>query len=324
MLRRSGQLDVAVSVVNHELREGLRACLLSLPPACEGLGWRATVVDNVSRDGSLEMLETEFGCCSVIRNQARLGFGANHNQVLERALEAREARYVLVLNNDTELEPGSVAELVQFMDSQPGVGAASPRMLSSAGERHDILFRYPSVAGHLRWSLRPTRRASAAVGRPGWLNGACLLLRAQALEEVGVFDTRFFMFFEDTDLQARLRDAGWSSAICDRASVVHQVGQTVKKPELRLAMECQLLRSRYLYFLKHHGLLQAKTVAWTTRLVLSARAGKLVLERALGRPRADADGGLHALLELARYDPRSPLRHELAEDAYELSGGQKG
>src|ERR1700737_1865242 len=108
-------LEGEISLVNTNNRALLNACLASLPEACAGLNWHVTVVDNESLDGSAEMVATRFPTAQLIRNAKRLGFGANHNQVLVPALESH-VRHVLILNEDTELDPGSVRELVAFAD----------------------------------------------------------------------------------------------------------------------------------------------------------------------------------------------------------------
>lgn len=300
-------VDVEISVVNTDNAELLQRCLASLPAAAGTITWRATVVDNASRDGSAEVVRREFPWARVLENGCRLGFSANHNQVVDEVVSRVSARYVLVLNEDTELEPESLQELVAFADHRQGLGAAGPRLIGGDGREQPSYFCFPGVAHEFWGTLSPGRQAQQPENG-GWLNGSCLLVRTDALREVGTLDERFFIFFEDTDLGLRLHDAGWHSAVCDTARVVHHEHQTVSQSSVGSWMEQQVLRSRYLYFRKHHGRYRAWLVAALVRIALAARAAKALAGSLRG------DGGerrLAALLwRLACYDPEVPLPHE--------------
>jgi GT2 family glycosyltransferase len=301
-------LDVEVSLVNTNNRDLLRACLGSLPEAAGALRWHATVVDNASDDGSPEVVRIEFPWARLIENPQRAGFSANHNQVIGDVVSHDSARYVLVLNEDTELEPGSLEKLVSFADREDRLGAAGPRLVEKDGREQVSYYRFPAVLDQFWWTLRPgqtPRRAETA----GWLNGSCLLVRTKALRQVGSLDARFFIFFEDTDLGLRLYRAGWRSAVCESSRVVHHGHQTVSQSGVGTHMERQMLRSRYLYFRKHHGRYPAALVVALVRMALGVRAGKAFLTGSITR-----DGGERRLAgflwSLARYDPVAPLPHE--------------
>jgi N-acetylglucosaminyl-diphospho-decaprenol L-rhamnosyltransferase len=300
-------LDVEISLVNTNSRELLRACLESLSAACAGLSWRATVVDNASIDGSEEMVRREFEEVDLLRNDVARGFSANHNRVLRRALE-REPRYVLILNEDTVLEPGSVRELVDFCDERPTVGAAGPVITGGDGALQRSYFRFPTFGEHAAACLRPGREPPAPDGH-GWLNGSCVLVRLEALRQVGLLDEQFFIFFEDTDLGVRLDQAGWRSAVCPSARILHHGHQVVSQPVYGNRMERQMVRSRYLYFRKHHGAAQAGLLALVIRAAFALRAVKALGEGLLLR-RTGERGLATVLWDLARYDPRLALSHE--------------
>ncbi len=245
--------DVEVSIVNHENRELLRVCLDSIPDACTGLDWHATVIDNASRDASLDMLATDYPDISVVANRNRLGFGANHNQVIRRLIARRSARYVLVLNDDTELMPRAVGKMSEVLDHHPRLAAVVPTILDVRGRAGPNRQCYPTARSALRhdWGRQQGESPSGDVS--GWLQGCCLLLRLAALEEVGGFDERFFLFYEDADLSRRLELAGWGLATCPEAIVTHRGHASVFKPGLADVTPKQGLRSRYLYHSKHLG-----------------------------------------------------------------------
>jgi N-acetylglucosaminyl-diphospho-decaprenol L-rhamnosyltransferase len=300
-------LDVEISLVSTDNRSLVQACLRSLGEACRGLDWHVTVVDNASSDGTNEMVREEFPEARLIRNERRLGFSANHNKVVGPVLEEDSARYVLVLNEDTELDPGSVAALVTYADTHPRAGVVGPAIFGEDGERQPSLFPLPRAWSQIGWALLPGLNPRKPKGA-GWLNGSCLLIRVPALREIGTLDERFFIFFEDTDLGYRMRDAGWTSDLVEEARILHHGHMTVSQPALGSTMERQMLRSRYLYFEKHHGRRRARVVATGVRVALFMRAVKAWFDKhkaADGRP-------AHALLwSAARYEPTTPLPHEI-------------
>jgi N-acetylglucosaminyl-diphospho-decaprenol L-rhamnosyltransferase len=303
-------LDVEISLVNTSNRDLLERCLASLPAACERLAWHVTVVDNASTDGSAELVEERFPEARLRRNEIRLGFSTNHNLVLRPAVAEGFARYLLILNEDTELRPGAVTELVRFCDGRPEIGAAGPTLVLPDGRKQQSLPPLPltDFRDELIRMFRPTRPFPQATRVR--LQGSCVLVRAEALRRIGLLDERFFIFFEDTDLCRRLWDAGWSCAVCEDAVVLHHEHQTVSKRPYGTAMERQMLRSRYLYFRKHHGRGRTLILVSAARLALALRAAKALVEAVGGR---DPSGGQRArmLLDLASYDPRVALLHEI-------------
>ena len=285
----------------------MRACLRTLPAALAGLTARVTVIDNVSRDGSLEMLAAEFPEVRVVANDVRLGFGANHNQVVRRLVAEGSARHVLVLNDDTELAAEAVTRMVAMLDSRPDLGAVVPTVLDNDGRRSATRLAYPTARSWLRADRFDVTELPDP--RNGWLQGACLLLRVDALRQVDGFDERFFLFYEDVDLSRRLVQAGWGLGVCPEATVVHHGHATVFRPELTRDTYRQGLRSRYLYFAKHVGRRRAALLSAAGRVILLARAAKGGLVWARTRQPAHRDRA-HHLLVLARFAPRRTLPHE--------------
>lgn len=297
--------EVVISIVNHENRDLVRACLLSLPAACKGLDWRATVIDNVSGDGSLEMLAGEFPDVTVVANHTRMGFGANHNQVLRPLLAQSREGYVLVLNDDTTLRPAAVTRLVQMLDADPRLAAVVPTILDLQGRAGANRIAYPRAAS--AWTCDWTDRTEPPDHDHGFLQGCCLLLRVAALAQVGPFDERFFLFYEDTDLSRRLADAGWGLGVCPEAEVVHVGHATVFKPDLVALTPLQGRRSRYLYFCKHEGRAKAEAITIVGQLLLLTRAAKAVAGATL-RHNPTSGERARRLLALARFNPRRPIR----------------
>src|ERR1022692_1698354 len=187
-----GVVDVHISVVNTNNRDLLKRCLSSLPEACGQVAWRATVVDNASSDGGAQLVTEQFPWALLMRNSEREGFSANHNKVIVPVVRDRTARYVLILNEDTELAPRCVAKLVECADRDPRVGAVGPRIQGPHGEYEQSFFPFPSLASEVQATLLPGRRRRSGSPRTGWLNGSCILTSADAITEIGSLDERVF------------------------------------------------------------------------------------------------------------------------------------
>jgi N-acetylglucosaminyl-diphospho-decaprenol L-rhamnosyltransferase len=303
--------DLVISVICTDNRAALESCLQALPLAAEGLSWHATVVDNACTDGAGEMVHDRFPWATVICNEVRRGFSSNHNQALLPVIEQSSARYVMILNDDTILDPLSLATMVSMMDQNPDLGALGPSMRGIDGAAQDSLLSFPTPVRIALQSLRPGRAAPPPGDRAGWLNGSCVLLRPQAVRDVGTLDERFFIFFEDTDLGLRLRDGGWRSTVAPDAGMIHLEHSTVSMPALNSSMARQMLRSQWLYVGKHNGPKKAAMVAGLVRACLTARLVKAFTLGWLRRDQQELEKARH-LLVLARYRASEPLPHESA------------
>lgn len=302
-------LDVEISLVNTSNRELVRTCLASLPGACEVLRWHVTVVDNASTDGSGDMIAAEFPLAHLIHNHRRRGFSANHNEVIGPVVRDGTARYVLILNEDTILDPGSVARLVHEGDRRPQAGALGPVIRGVDGRVQPSYHRFPSVTQQIVGSLAGSSGLHD-FRRPGWLNGSCVLVRVDALRRIGLLDEGFFIFFEDTDLGYRLHQAGYESMVCGQATIVHVGHQTVASPAHGSAFERQMQRSRYLFLAKHRGAHAAHLCSAGVRAGIALRALKAAAAGWLRRDDSEMRLG-RTLADLARYRPTTPLPHEL-------------
>jgi N-acetylglucosaminyl-diphospho-decaprenol L-rhamnosyltransferase len=300
--------DVVISVVCTNNRAALEGCLEALSAACDGLRWQATVVDNAGTDGTSEMVRERFPWATLIRNERPRGFSDNHNLTILPALEREEARYVLVLNDDTVFDPGALATMVAEMDAAPDIGALGPRIRGLDGEPQQSLFEFPTTGRFIARQFQIAGPGAEPDNGDGWLNGSCLLLRASALAEVGSLDPEYFIFYEDTDLGLRLRQGGYRSALSAKAGMVHLEHQTVSTPALSSVMARQMLRSQWLYALRHHGRGRALLVSTGTRAALLLRWLKAKLGALLGD--LEERDQAKRLLRLARYRPSQPLPHE--------------
>jgi len=248
-------LVLSIIIVNWNVCDLLRDCLRSLyqqmrmPANC----WELILVDNHSEDGSVEMLREEFPGAILMVNSENLGFAKANNQ----AFRICRGRYVLLLNPDTVILDHAVDRMMEILEARPDVAALGCPLLNpdrslqqrwTGGSQPGLL----NLTCHF---LLPYRLLSASIlSKPlclekepvndkevGWVSGACMLLRREALGEQ-IFDERFFLYGEDLELCNRLVHAGWKVIYTPRAQVVHHGGRATE----RQTSEVQLSRLRNL------------------------------------------------------------------------------
>ena len=251
--------ELSVCIVSWNTRDLLEACLASLAADPDSDGWEIIVVDNASTDGSPDMVAEAYPQVLLIAHSRNLGFSGGSNAGLQRAT----GRHLLILNPDTRVEAGALSGLVQHLDTHPDVGAAGPRLIGGDGTLELSCGRSPSIGAEIvhklllhrvfpffrfgRWDHESTRSV-------GWVTGACLMVRREAADQVGLLDTRIFMCFEDLDWCMRLRRAGWEIAYCPAHCVVHLGGQSIQQNREEMLVVSQ--QSLFYLFEKHSGHLQ--------------------------------------------------------------------
>jgi N-acetylglucosaminyl-diphospho-decaprenol L-rhamnosyltransferase len=296
--------DLSVSIVNTGSRELLLACLASLA----GTAAEIVVLDNASEDGSVATVRERFPDVRVIAQRQRAGFGANHNTVIR----ATTGRYVYVLNEDTTADDWGFEALTAYLDAHPRVAALGPRLVYPDGRVQDSAWRFPTpLVSMLSLAtlgrLGVTQSRGDAPHAVDWVMGAALLLRREALEEVGLFDEGFFLYSEEVDLQARLHRAGWEVHYFPEVKVVHHESQfSADIPERRIN---EMWRSRHRYWNKHHSAAGARIAALATGAQYAARA--------LLAPTMRRDPGLAGRMRLHARDAwrvTGPGLRELADE----------
>ncbi len=246
-------MDITIIIVNYNSKDLLRNCLNSIYATVHNISHEIIVVDNASSDGSQVMVGTEFPTIHLIKNERNYGFGAANNQ----ALAIMQGRYALLLNTDTMLKEKAVSELFSFMETHPDAAIACGQLLNADGSKQNSIASFPSI-----WTLLfnipvieklfPHRYPSKRYDHKNPIEvdsgiGACLLVRKQAINEVGLFDERYFFFFEETDWALRMKNAGWKVYHVPSAHIYHLQGQSIGH-DIRSRIE--FYRSRYQFFLK--------------------------------------------------------------------------
>ena len=251
--------DVSISLVNTSSRELLLACHDSL----RGVDAEIVVLDNASEDGSAAAVRDRFPDVRVIEQRHRAGFGANHNAVIR----ATSGRYVFVLNEDTTSDDWGLERMVAHLDANPRVAVLAPRLVYPDGRPQASAWRFPSPAAAALGLLTLSRAGIVQSGGTetrdvDWAMAAAILVRREALDEVGLFDEGFFIYSEETDLCRRLRDAGRRTQHFPDVTVVHHESQfSAGIPERRIN---EMWRGRHRYWRKHHSSPGARAAALCT------------------------------------------------------------
>lgn len=323
-------LDASVVIVSFNTREVLRECLEALRRESAGLTVETIIVDNGSTDGSVEMIRNGYPEVRLLVSPINLGFGGANNLAFERA----RGRYVILLNSDAFLTPGSLRRSVAHMDLNRHIGLGGGRLIGRDGSPQPSARTFPALLTDLfvHTGLSARFPESHLFGRfdrtwadpmeqacVDWVPGAYSIVRAQALAAAGPFDRRFFLYYEEVDLCRRIKAAGYSIWYWPDVPVVHIGGESSRQvASLEMSRSgAQLtlwrMRSTLLYYRKHHGVAAAAArlleTGWYTLRALRRRLSRdAERRREAGYFRAQASLMRQAWRETAggRVSPEQP------------------
>lgn len=262
-------VDLSIVIISWNTCRLLDECLVSIyknPPSGEYEVW---VVDNNSHDGTQQMVREKYPQVNLIANKENLGFARANNQAIRKS----QGRFVLCLNPDTEVQAGAIDLLVDFMEEHAAAGGAGPYLFNSDGSFQVSAYPMPNL-GREFWRLFKLDRihksslydvhcqGAQEVCQVEVLKGAAMLLRREAIEQVGLFDEDYFVYTEEVDLCYRLNRTGWGIYWVPEAKVLHHEGQSTHKVAEKMFL--QLYRSKILFFRKRYGLLSS----WIYKLIL--------------------------------------------------------
>jgi GT2 family glycosyltransferase len=260
-------------VVNTNGREYLLACLAAIERAHPvGVEREILVLDNASEDGSAEAVRALGGEIRLIALSRRTGKAENDSTLMREA----QGKYCLLLNEDSELQPGSVEALLEVMEREPKAAAATAQLLDSDGRPVPCAWRFPGVgtalAGAFFLHRRLTVQSKGRVVRSvDWAQSSALMVRREAAAAVGYMDPEFFVYYDECDFAKRLREAGRHSLYVPAAEAVHhdQLSTDLARGLPRIV---EFHRNRDLYMRKHHGRAAAVAVRILTAWSYAARA----------------------------------------------------
>jgi GT2 family glycosyltransferase len=257
-------MDVSIVIVNWNTRELLGNCLASIISETRKATYEIIVVDNASADGSASMCEQDFPRVTLIANKANRGFAAANNQGMAIAA----GRYILLLNPDTIVLEQAIDRCVTYADHRPDIGVVGCQVLEADGKIQQTGFCFPSpwtlfltLSGlprlfpHVRFFSQPqlgswNRQSERDIDV---ISGMFMLVRRDAIRDVGFMDESYFVYAEETDWCFRFHQAGWRRVFYPGAQIIHIDGGGKSTSQVNVKMLVQLQKSLMIYFRKNLG-----------------------------------------------------------------------
>jgi len=267
--------DISIVIVNWNTVGLLRDCLRSIYATTRDLAFEVIVVDNASSDGSVEMVRREFSGAILIANDANLGFAPANNQ----GIAVASGRHILLLNSDTVVLEGALQRTLAFADAHPEAAVVGCRVLNPDRSLQNSCFMFPSL---LNWFLFatyldrifPRSRFFGREQMTWWMRddvrevevvtGCFMLVRREAIDEVGVMDPGFFMYVEETDWCYRFHRAGWKCLFTPDGEIVHIGGGSAPKLSARRAA---IGNASFMRFMRKHW---SRPATFAGRLLLAS------------------------------------------------------
>jgi N-acetylglucosaminyl-diphospho-decaprenol L-rhamnosyltransferase len=259
-------VDITIVLVNYNTGHLLDRLFSAIAAAQGDLRLQLIVIDNASRDRSVEILRSKYPFVELIENTANVGFGRANNQALARM----RGRYLLLLNTDAFVSSDTLVKTFRFMEENPRSGIVGVKLVGEDGSLQpscrffptpwnvfvvanglDRLFPKTRLVDDLEWDHKGVRECD-------WVPGCYYMVRKEVIEQVGLFDPRFFLYYEEIDHCRRARQAGWNVTYCGDTCVVHVGGESAKTSSAITKAGRQIaslqVESELLYFRKHYGL----------------------------------------------------------------------
>lgn len=253
-------MKLSICLINWNTRDLLRACLRSIERNPPSVPYEVIVVENASTDGSAKMVREEFPEVILIENEQNIGYAAGNNQAIRTA----RGEYLLLLNPDTEVYAGTLDRALAFLESHPEAGAIGARQRLPNGSIQPSVraFPYPLLLffeGVGLSRLFPRHRLFAGY-RMGWFQydqvqavdqpmGTFFLVRRAVVEQVGLMDEAFPLFFNDVDWCYRIKQAGWKIYFVPEVEILHHGGQSTSQVRREAILESHRALQRF--YAKH-------------------------------------------------------------------------
>jgi N-acetylglucosaminyl-diphospho-decaprenol L-rhamnosyltransferase len=289
-------IDLAVVIVNFNVSPLLRKCLQTVYKSQGDIEFAVCVVDNNSEDDSLNMVREEFPQVEVIANEENVGYPTANNQGLIRLGVTSEngdeqPRFCLLLNPDTEVPPEGFSSLIAYLDDNPEVAVVGPKLVMLDGNL-DLAcrraFPSPEISAYRMLGLSRLFPNSSRFGRYNMtylpedqiaevdsVVGAFMMVRVDAVDQVGLMDERFWMYGEDLDWAKRMKDAGWKVVYNPDVTVLH-----VKRASSRYSKRAQIefYRAMLIFYHKHYRESTSILLHWLILFGIAFKGGRPIID----------------------------------------------
>lgn len=253
--------DMSIILVNYNTRELTRNCIKSIYEKTQGLEFDIWVVDNESTDGTCDMLRDEFPQVNIIQSGGNIGFGRANNLAIEKS----NAKYILLLNTDTELINNAPLLFFEFMEKNPDTGACGGNLYNAKGEHVHSYGYFLDIKTKVIRMLQlknffpdikqriddKGNNEKDEFKKVELIIGADLCIRKSVLDKIGYFDKDFFLYFEESELQFRMTKAGYNAYILPQAKLYHLEGKSSKIKKYKTEAK---LKSEYLFCKKCYNI----------------------------------------------------------------------
>ena len=284
-------IDVSICIVSWNTSSLIKQCLQSIYKFTSGISFEVVIVDNGSTDGTIEMIQTDFPQCHLIKSSENLGFTKGNNLAVKNS----SGRYILYLNPDTELISNSIYMMVKFLDENSDYGAVGPRLVFQDRNIQYVCARtFPTPKNQFNLLAMLDRiftksKFFSTVEMRYWdhksnrdidcLSGACILTRKEIVDMDGGFDENIFMYAEDVDFCYRILKSGWKIFYLADETIIHYAGSSSKKRDTTF-FSTIMQRESNIYFLnKHFG--KRKAIAFILAVLLGSLIRVVIIFLAL-------------------------------------------
>ncbi len=254
MLNGDEMIPLTISIVTANNKNLIIDCLRSIYKTGDDLSFETYVVINDSSDDSEEAIREGFPMVKLIINEKKLAFTYNHNMVMKKG----KGKYYLILNDDTVILDNALKKMVDFMKESADVGILGCKILNPDGSRQwscgkSFSHKFEHFKTGVLQAILPLLRDKNfdKTQEVCWTTGACLMVRSEALSDVGLFDENLIIYYEDADWCWRMVKAGWKVIFFPHAEIIHYLGKTREK---HLFRDLNIIyQSRFYFFRKHYG-----------------------------------------------------------------------
>ena len=251
----TSSVDLSIAIVSYNTRALMLDCLRAVFESRAEIRFEVIVVDNNSKDETVDAVRTSYPRVQIIMNHENRGFSKAVNQ----ALAVCAGRYVLMLNSDTQVRRQALDRMVTCLDEDPEIGAVGCKQWTGKGQLYQSCFPFPSIRDHLihaslfrtcapAWQEALAAEQAIDCTRSqdvDWINGACLMVRADLMKRCGGLDEGYFMYFEDVDLCRAIHQHGFRIRHLADADIVHLIGKSGERDRAKLNLVWEFSRIRY-------------------------------------------------------------------------------
>ncbi len=257
-------MDISIVIVNWNTKDLLLNCIESVYSHMGSLSCEIWVVDNGSQDKSAEAVRSRFPDVLLIENRQNAGFAKANNQALRQI----NGRYAVLLNSDAVLTAGAIETMIGFMEKNRAAGICGGQLLNANGSKQNSIANIPTLATEMLnksilRKLFPGKYPGKELNLRGPIVvesviGACMVVRKEAMDNVGLLNEDYYFFLEETDWCLRFKRKGWKVYHHPEAKIYHYQGQSAAKVHINARLE--YWKSRYLFFKKNHGIVTYYTL----------------------------------------------------------------